>query len=72
VPLTDTSNNFRFATGVAEFGLILQESKFKAQANYAQVLSLLEKAKGIDQYGRRSRFISLVKKTKALSEGDLQ
>jgi Ca-activated chloride channel homolog len=58
--LVNTSENFRFAASVAEFGLLLRDSKFKANASYAQVLDLAKKAKGYDLDGYRSEFIKLV------------
>ncbi|MFY7787225.1 MAG: vWA domain-containing protein [Thermoflexibacteraceae bacterium] len=58
--LEKTSNNFRFAAAVAEFGLLLRDSEFKAQANYEQVTSLAANALGKDTEGYRREFLKLV------------
>ncbi|MER0440099.1 von Willebrand factor type A domain-containing protein [Emticicia sp. W12TSBA100-4] len=63
-----TSENFRFAVAVAEFGLILRQSEFKGMANYEQVIDLAKNAKGSDEEGYRAEFIKLVKTTKMLDK----
>jgi Ca-activated chloride channel family protein len=37
-PLEKTSNNFRFTSSVAEFGLVLRNSKYKGEASFISVL----------------------------------
>jgi Ca-activated chloride channel family protein len=66
-----TSENFRFAASVAEFGLILRQSEFKGQANYNQVIELAKNAKGLDEEGYRAEFIKLVKTAKLLDKNDV-
>ncbi|WP_188769464.1 vWA domain-containing protein [Emticicia aquatilis] len=63
-----TSENFRFAIAVAEFGLILRQSEFKGMANYEQVIDLAKNAKGADEEGYRAEFIKLVKTAKMLDK----
>ncbi|GAB2640095.1 VWA domain-containing protein [Emticicia sediminis] len=63
-----TSENFRFAVAVAEFGLILRQSEFKGMANYEQVIDLAKNAKGADEEGYRAEFIKLVKTAKMLDK----
>lgn len=63
-----TSENFRFAVAVAEFGLILRQSEFKGMANYEQVIDLAKNAKGSDEEGYRAEFIKLVKTAKMLDK----
>jgi len=58
--LESTSNNFRFAAAVAEFGLLLRNSEYKSEANFTQVINLAKKAKGEDKEGYRKEFIKLV------------
>ena len=58
--LENTSDNFRFAAAVAEFGLLLRNSSFKSDASFTQVISLAKKAKGEDKEGYRKEFIKLV------------
>ncbi|MEN7547878.1 von Willebrand factor type A domain-containing protein [Rapidithrix thailandica] len=64
--LDKTSDNFRFSAAVAEFGLLLRDSEFKAQASYPNVLQLAQKAKGEDKEGYRAEFIQLVQASEIL------
>lgn len=64
--LAQTSNDFRFAAAVAEFGMLLRNSEFKGQASYEQVLTLAKGAKGNDAEGYRAEFIKLVEIAKWL------
>lgn len=59
--LAATSENFRFAAAVAEFGLLLRDSKFKQSASFDQVLALANEARGKDTEGYRAGFVELVK-----------
>ncbi len=54
------SENFEFATAVAQFGMLLRNSEFKSNASYKSVLELARKAKGKDNEGYRAEFIKLV------------
>ena len=64
-----TSDNFRFAASVAQFGMLLRHSAFKSKASYMDVLSLARKAKGNDEEGYRSEFIRLVESAQLLAKG---
>jgi Ca-activated chloride channel homolog len=66
-----TSENFKLAAAVAEFGLILRDSEFKGEANYDQVIEIAKKAKGQDEEGYRAEFIKLVKLAKLLDKKEL-
>lgn len=68
VPLTSTSDNFRFSAAVAEFGLMLRNSEFKENSNYQQIISLAKSAKGNDPNGYRSEFVNLVSSTILLAK----
>jgi Ca-activated chloride channel family protein len=61
-----TSEDFRFAAAVAQFGMLLRNSEFKEASSYESVLALARKAKGSDEEGYRKEFIELVKKAFAL------
>ncbi len=63
-----TSENFRFAAAVAEFGLLLRQSEFRGMASYEQVIDLSKNAKGSDEEGYRAEFIKLVKTAKMLDK----
>ncbi len=54
------SDNYIFASAVAEFAMLLRDSKFKKSSSYAHVLSQAKSAKGTDPDGLRAEFIKLV------------
>ena len=56
----EPSEDFRFASAVAEFALLLKDSKFKGEASFQQVLERARGAKGEDREGYRAEFIRLV------------
>ncbi len=60
IKLQYSSENFRWSAAVAEFGLLLRDSEFKAASNYAQVLELAQNAKTTDLNGYRAEFIQMV------------
>ena len=62
------SDNFRYATAVAMFGMILSESKYKNNASCKDVIKLAENATAKDKDGYRSEFIRLVKAISNLDE----
>lgn len=68
ITIAKTSDNFRFAAAVAQFGLLLRDSEFKSEASYASVISLAKKAKGNDDEGYRSEFIRLVENARLLAK----
>ena len=59
-PRTESSANFRFASAVAEFGMLLRNSPHKGAASFASVLERARSAKGEDVEGYRAEFIRLV------------
>ena len=61
------SGDFRFATAVAEFGMLLRDSEFKGDSSYGAVLELAQEAKGTDAEGYRSEFLTLVKAAQRLT-----
>ncbi|MFL5729577.1 MAG: von Willebrand factor type A domain-containing protein [Cytophagaceae bacterium] len=64
--LENASENFRFSAAVAEFGMILRDSKFKSAASFSQVMELAKNSKGTDEEGYRAEFINLVKDAELL------
>jgi Ca-activated chloride channel family protein len=68
VPLSKTSDNFRFAASVAEFGLLLRNSEFRANASFENVSNMARKAKGNDEEGYRFEFIRMVENADALAK----
>ncbi len=65
--LKKTTDNYRFAAAVAEWGLLLRDSEFKGTATFAQVEELARGSRGSDQDGWRAEFIRLVGLSKSLS-----
>ena len=63
---TNPSNNFAWASTVAEFGLLLRNSEFKGNANYEQLIEQAKNAKAEDDEGYRAEFIRLLKIAEAL------
>ncbi|MEJ7822185.1 MAG: von Willebrand factor type A domain-containing protein [Chitinophagaceae bacterium] len=68
IPFNETSNNFRFATAVAGFGMLLRQSEFKGNNTYNNILQMANDATGDDKEGYRKEFITLVKKAAGLSK----
>lgn len=67
-PFARTSDNFRFAAAVAEWGLLLRNSEFKGTATYAQVLQTAQTALAKDSEGYRAEFLRLVKLAQSLDK----
>lgn len=67
-PIQFTSNNYRFAAAVAEFGLLLRNSQFKQQASYKDVISLADNATGTDTEGYRKEFVKLVQSASSIAK----
>ncbi len=67
----DASSDFKFAAAVAEFGLVLRDSPYKAGATLEDALRWAGQAAGPDRGGARGEFILLVKRAEAVlsSEG---
>jgi Ca-activated chloride channel family protein len=61
-----TSEEFRFSSAVAEFGMILRDSEFKAGATIEQVIQIAQGSRGTDEEGYRAEFVKLVKTADAL------
>lgn len=56
----NASENCRFSVAVAEFGMLLRDSKFKGDSDFKSVMALAKSAKGTDEEGYRAEFIKLV------------
>jgi Ca-activated chloride channel family protein len=70
ISIAKTSDNFRFAASVAQFGMLLRNSEFKSNASYSDVLTLARKAKGNDEEGYRSEFIRLAESAQLLAKAN--
>ena len=60
------SNNLKFSAAVAQFGMLLKDSKFKANSAYSNCLALAREARGEDLGGYRAEFIRLVERSETL------
>jgi Ca-activated chloride channel family protein len=56
-----TSENLRFASAVASFGMQLLNSKYKGISSYKEILSIAEKAQGTDKEHYRAEFLQMVR-----------
>lgn len=56
----DTGADFKFASAVAELGMILNESEYKGSATYETVKQLAREGIGEDKFGLRHEFVQLV------------
>lgn len=70
VALASASMDFRFASAVAELGMLLRNSDFKQQADYDQLIARAKGAKGKDDEGYRAEFIRLAENAKLLAQSD--
>lgn len=75
IPVTDSgaklaraSADFKFASAVASFGMVLKDSAFKGTATFDSALELAQEGKGDDTHGYRAEFINLLGKAKALGK----
>lgn len=60
------SVDFRFASAVAGFGMLLRDSPYRGTANWEMVLKLASDSKGVDRDGARAEFVELVERARAL------
>ncbi len=66
--LADASENFRFASSVASFAMVLRDSKYKGAANYANIEELARGAIGADKEGYRKEFLTLIEMAGSFDE----
>ena len=58
----EASTDFRFAAGVAGFGMYLRNSEHKGSIDAGQLLQIASESVGKDKSGYRSEFIDLIRK----------
>ena len=59
--INQTNDNFRFSAAVAQFGMLLRNSKFKQSSNLSNTLALAQGAQGADELGYRREFIDMIR-----------
>jgi Ca-activated chloride channel family protein len=66
-PGAEMTADFKFASAVAEFGMLLRDSKFKGRSSYDAVIERAAGALGDDPNGHRRAFVELARKAKGLN-----
>ena len=67
-PVKTASENLKFASAVAMYGMVLRSSDYKGNATYKRVLELASQGLGGDREGYRQAFIQLVQRSQRLSQ----
>jgi Ca-activated chloride channel family protein len=66
--LNNTSTDFKFASSVAWFGLVLRQSEFIKDKDLNKISELAKQGKSNDEDGYRSEFIRLIESYKGISK----
>ncbi len=67
---SELSENLKFASSVASFGMLLRDSKFKGNSSFEMVQQLAKESKGVDENGYRAEFIKIVELAELLYKGE--
>jgi len=62
------SADFRFASAVAAFGMLLRDSQYKGAYTFDAVIELAGSSRGPDEDGYRAEFIELAKRARSLKK----
>jgi Ca-activated chloride channel family protein len=62
----EPTGDFAFASAVAEFGMLLRGSEFKADSSYDHVKKTAKASLGDDKFGFRAEFVTLVETAETL------
>ncbi|SDQ65839.1 Ca-activated chloride channel family protein [Chryseobacterium soldanellicola] len=63
-----TSSDFKFASSVAWFGLVLRDSKLIKKKSLNEIQNLAKQNKGKDENGYRAEFVDLIEKYKSIKK----
>lgn len=63
----EASENLKFASAVAMFGMVLRNSEYKGNSDYNSIIKIANTAKSYDPDGYRGEFVRLVKISKGLN-----
>jgi Ca-activated chloride channel family protein len=63
----EESGDFRFASAVAGFGMLLRDSPYKGNAGFDNILNMARTSIGKDPSGYRRGFLEMIKKAQAIS-----
>jgi len=69
--LDAVSEDFRFATAVAEFGMLIRNSDYKQNSSFISLIARAKAAKGKDDEGYRAEFIRMAENSKSLIDSGL-
>ena len=64
------NENLRFAAAVAEYGMLLRNSQYKAQSSWENVIAMARQNLGSDPGGYRAEFLRLAEVARGMSGGD--
>jgi Ca-activated chloride channel family protein len=64
----EADNDFQFAAAVAQFGMLLRDSKYRGDSNFESVLKIASNNLGRDDAGYRAEFLNLVKAAQRLKQ----
>jgi Ca-activated chloride channel family protein len=67
---SELSENLKFASSLASFGMLLRDSKFKGSSSFEMVQQLAKESKGVDENGYRAEFIKIVELAELLYKGE--
>lgn len=60
--LLPTTENFRFAAGVASYGMVLRDSPYKGEASLSSAIELVQSACSFDPHSYRKELVELMNK----------
>ena len=64
----ESSDNFRFSSAVAAFGMLLRNSEFKGDLSYEKIQQIARLSKGKDLQGYRGEFVRLIELAEVVSK----
>jgi Ca-activated chloride channel family protein len=65
-PFENASENLRFASAVAGFGMLLRDSNYKGDTNFGGIWQIANSARGNDLKNYRNEFLELVEKARRM------
>jgi Ca-activated chloride channel family protein len=68
--IENSSDNFRFAASVAQFGMLLRDSEFKQSSSFDNAWKLANDAIGEDEEGYRAEFLKLIRNARSLARNN--
>jgi Ca-activated chloride channel family protein len=68
MPFDSASDDYRFAASVAEFGMLLRDSRYRGDMSFQGVLEIASASIGPDKRGYRAEFLELAKAARNLKQ----